>query len=78
MPWREGRTGAYVYDPGPEAVIKDAFASDLNERGLDPTVFPSALRMESEVVAMAAHPLTASAGSWATSPAALPRASCSR
>ena len=28
-PWREGRTWAYVYDPGPaaESVIKDAFAS---------------------------------------------------
>lgn len=56
MPWREGRTWAYVYDPGREAegVIKDAFASFLTENGLDPTVFPSALRMENEVVAMAA------------------------
>jgi len=55
-PWREGRTWAYVYDPGPEAeaVIKDAFASYLSENGLDPTAFPSALRMENEVVAMAA------------------------
>ena len=55
-PWREGRTWAYVYDPGREAegVIKDAFASYLSENGLDPTAFPSALRMENEVVAMAA------------------------
>jgi sphinganine-1-phosphate aldolase len=55
-PWREGRTWAYVYDPGPEAesVIHDAFASYLGENGLDPTAFPSALRMENEVVAMAA------------------------
>jgi glutamate/tyrosine decarboxylase-like PLP-dependent enzyme len=55
-PWREGRTWAYVYDPGPEAesVIKDAFASYLGENGLDPTAFPSALRMENEVVAMSA------------------------
>jgi glutamate/tyrosine decarboxylase-like PLP-dependent enzyme len=55
-PWREGRTWAYVYDPGPEAesVIKDAFAGYLGENGLDPTAFPSALRMENEVVAMAA------------------------
>ena len=30
-PWREGRTWAYVYDPGPEAeaVIKEAFVSYL-------------------------------------------------
>jgi len=54
-PWREGRTWAYVYDPGREAegVIKDAFASYLSENGLDPTAFPSALQMENEVVSMA-------------------------
>jgi glutamate/tyrosine decarboxylase-like PLP-dependent enzyme len=58
-PWREGRTWAYVYDPGPEAesVIHDAFGSYLGENGLDPTAFPSALRMENEVVAMSAHHL---------------------
>lgn len=58
-PWREGRTWAYVYDPGPEAesVIKDAFTSYLSENGLDPTAFPSALQMENEVVAMAADHL---------------------
>ncbi|MEM7409332.1 MAG: aspartate aminotransferase family protein [Myxococcota bacterium] len=62
-PWREGRTWAYVYDPGPEAegVIKDAFASYLSENGLDPTAFPSALQMENEVVAMAAHHLSGDA-----------------
>ncbi len=55
MPWRDGRTWAYIYDPGREAegVIKDAFAAYLTENGLDPTVFPSALRMENEVIAMA-------------------------
>ena len=58
-PWREGRTWAYIYDPGPEAesVIHDAFKSYLGENGLDPTAFPSALRMENEVVAMAANHL---------------------
>jgi glutamate/tyrosine decarboxylase-like PLP-dependent enzyme len=56
MPWRDGRTWAYVYDPGREAesVIKEAYASYLTENALDPTVFPSALRMEIEVVALAA------------------------
>ena len=56
MPWRDGRTWAYIYDPGREAeeVIKDAFTSYLSENALDPTVFPSALRLENEVVAMAA------------------------
>jgi len=58
-PWREGRTWAYVYDPGAEAesVIHDAFVTYLGENGLDPTAFPSALRMENEVVAMAASHL---------------------
>lgn len=59
LPWREGRTWAYIYDPGPdaEAVIKHAFTSYLTENGLDPTVFPSALRLETEVVRMAANHL---------------------
>ncbi len=64
MPWRDGRTWAYVYDPGreAEAVIKEAFASYLTENALDPTVFPSALRLENEVVAMAATHLAGDAG----------------
>ena len=64
MPWRDGRTWAYVYDPGREAesVIKEAYASYLSENALDPTVFPSALRMENELVAMAASHLAGDAG----------------
>jgi sphinganine-1-phosphate aldolase len=56
MPWRDGRTWAYVYDPGAdaEAVIKQAYTMYLTENALDPTVFPSALRLENEVVAIAA------------------------
>jgi glutamate/tyrosine decarboxylase-like PLP-dependent enzyme len=54
--WRSGRTWAYVYDPGPEAeeLVKQAYSMYLSENGLDPTAFPSALRMETEIVAMAA------------------------
>jgi glutamate/tyrosine decarboxylase-like PLP-dependent enzyme len=54
--WRSGRTWAYVYDPGPQAeeVIKRAYMMYLSENGLDPTAFPSALRLETELVAMAA------------------------
>ena len=54
MPWRDGRTWAYVYDPGRETeqVVKEAFASYLTENALDPTAFPSALRLENELVAM--------------------------
>jgi len=56
MPWRDGRTWAYVYDPGPQAeeVIKQAYSMFLSENGLDPTVFPSVLRLENEIIAMAA------------------------
>ncbi len=56
MNWRDGRTWAYIYDPGPEAeeVIKQAYMMFLSENALDPTVFPSALRFENELVAMAA------------------------
>ncbi|MCC6555691.1 MAG: aspartate aminotransferase family protein [Polyangiaceae bacterium] len=55
--WRSGRAWAYVYDAGPEAeaVCKDAFSSFLSENGLDPTTFPSALRLEREVVRMVSH-----------------------
>ncbi len=54
--WRSGRTWAYVYDPGHEAeeVIKKAFTMFLSENALDPTAFPSMLRLETELVSMAA------------------------
>lgn len=56
MNWRDGRVWAYVYDPGREAeeVIKHAYMMFLTENALDPTVFPSVLRFENELVAMAA------------------------
>ena len=52
--WRSGRTFAYVYDAGREAeeVGKQAYMRFLSENGLDPTVFPSLLRFENEIVAM--------------------------
>jgi len=55
LTWRDGKTWAYVYDPGAdaEAVIKKAFSMYLSENGLDPTSFPSILRLENELVAMA-------------------------
>lgn len=52
--WRDGRTWAYVYDAGAaaEAVTKDAFVAYIGENALDPTAFPSLMRIENEVVAM--------------------------
>jgi glutamate/tyrosine decarboxylase-like PLP-dependent enzyme len=63
MPWRDGRTWAYVYDPGRETeeVIKQAYMMYLTENALDPTVFPSLLRLENELVAMAAAHLNGDA-----------------
>lgn len=61
LDWRDGRTFAYVYDAGEEAnsVVRDAFASFLVENALDPTVYPSLLRLENEIVAMMASHLGA-------------------
>jgi sphinganine-1-phosphate aldolase len=51
-----GRTWAYVYDPGRsdiDRVAKQALVEFYDENSLDPTVFPSLLRFENEVVGMA-------------------------
>ncbi len=55
MPWREGRTFGYIFDAGKDvdAVAKEAFTRFLSENALDPTVFPSLLRFENEVIGMA-------------------------
>jgi sphinganine-1-phosphate aldolase len=54
--WRSGRVFGYVYHAGKaaEELGKKAYMAYLTENGLDPTSFPSLLRMENEVVAMAA------------------------
>lgn len=56
MDWRSGHTWGYVYDPGPEVerIGKEAYMMFLNESGVDPTVYPSLMKFEVEVVAMAA------------------------
>jgi sphinganine-1-phosphate aldolase len=59
LDWRSGKVWAYMFDPGEtaEQVIKRAYMAYLSENGLDPTAFPSLLRMENEVVAMTANHL---------------------
>ena len=56
VPWRTGKVFAYVFDAKHEAVDlgKQAYLSFLSENGLDPTSFPSLLRLENEVVRMCA------------------------
>ncbi len=54
LPLGVGRTWAYVYDiglPEAQAVAEDAFAEMLAVNALDPTAFPSVVRLENEVVA---------------------------
>src|SRR5260221_814293 len=54
--WRDGKTLGYIYDAGPEVeeIAKWAYMRYLTENALAPTVFPSLLQIENELVAMAA------------------------
>jgi glutamate/tyrosine decarboxylase-like PLP-dependent enzyme len=57
---RGGRTFAYVYDagrPDVDELAHEVYGSFLDVNGLDPTVFPSLLRMENEVIAITAEHL---------------------
>lgn len=57
--WRSGRVLGYIYDAGKaaEEIGKKAYMMFLTENGLDPTIFPSLLQMELDVVSMAASRL---------------------
>ena len=57
MDWKAGKVWCYVYNPGEESaeVVKEAYLSFLTENGLDPTVFPSMLKVETDVVRMLAN-----------------------
>ncbi|MFI9817658.1 pyridoxal phosphate-dependent decarboxylase family protein [Saccharothrix variisporea] len=58
LPTHGGRTLAYVYDsalPGLDDLAARAHAMAASVNGLDPTAFPSLLRLENEVVATAAR-----------------------
>ncbi len=59
VPWRDGKTLAYIYDGGAdvERVGKRAYMQYLTENALDPTVYPSLARMERELVSMGASHL---------------------
>lgn len=56
VPWKSGRAFGYVFDARHEALDlgKRAYLMFLSENGLDPTSFPSLLRLENEVVRMCA------------------------
>lgn len=54
LDWRGGQAFAYIYDAGrrAEKIGKKASSMYLTENGLDPTSFPSLLRMENELLAI--------------------------
>ena len=58
LKWDDGRMYAYVYDPGQDAmeIGKQAYMAYLVENGLDPTTFPSLLKLETEVVRASHQP----------------------
>jgi sphinganine-1-phosphate aldolase len=65
LPSHGGRTLAYVYDSGladADALGLEALAMFASSNGLDPTAFPSLLRMENDLVAMAGRLLDAPEG----------------
>jgi len=57
LDWKSGRVLGYIYYPGEKAhdVIDEAYTMFLTENALDPTTFPSTLRLENEVVGMTAN-----------------------
>lgn len=52
LDWKAGKVWCYVYNPGedPADVTREAYVSYLSENGLDPSVFPSMLKVETDVV----------------------------
>ncbi|MEW5944734.1 MAG: pyridoxal-dependent decarboxylase, partial [bacterium] len=56
MDWRSGKVFGYVYEASDDLrdVIHEAYTMYLTENALDPLTYPSLLRLENEVVAMAA------------------------
>ncbi|NPC98884.1 aminotransferase class V-fold PLP-dependent enzyme [Nocardioides sp. zg-DK7169] len=69
LPVLGGRTLAYVYDSGlaeVDRVGREAVAAYAGSNGLDPTAFPSLLRMENDLVGFATRLLDAPEGAVGT------------
>jgi glutamate/tyrosine decarboxylase-like PLP-dependent enzyme len=64
----DGRAFAFVYDAGEElrALTEQAFVACMGPNGLDPTVYPSARKIENRVVAACLELLRAPAGAVGT------------
>lgn len=57
VPWQTGKVLAYVYEAEAATyqLTKDAYSMYLSENGLDPTAFPSLLKLENDLISMAAN-----------------------
>ena len=57
LDWQSGRVMGYIYEAGEKAkdIINEAYTMYLSENALDPTSFPSLLRIENEIVRMIAN-----------------------
>ena len=57
LDWQSGRVMGYIYEAGEKAkeIINEAYTMYLSENALDPTTFPSLLRIENEIVRMIAN-----------------------
>jgi len=68
IPWQSGKTFAFIYDAGSDAMdlVHKAYDCYLTENALDPTAFPSILEMEKDVVGMAASLVHAPEGAGGT------------
>ena len=57
MDWKAGKVYCYVYNPGedPSDLLRQAYTLYMSENGLDPTVFPSMLKLETDLVRMVAN-----------------------
>jgi len=64
MDWKSGKVWAYVYNPGEETrqVVTEAYNMFLTENCLDPSVFPSMLKLETDIVRMVANLLRGDEG----------------
>lgn len=67
----DGRAFAFVYDPGEEAreLAREAFSACMTINGLDPTVYPSARRIENQVVSACLEIMNAPDGAVGTATA---------
>ena len=56
IPWKSGKVLAYVYEPDASTyqLTQAAYMMYLTENALDPTAFPSVLKLENEMMSMAA------------------------